>query len=146
SSTALINANAKFNNHQQALKEYKYPNDNFNKVLQLNNTLKNLSSTKLSNAVLWVPKKNKDAWELLDTDHYALPFVFSSLSELPLIYGFPEIADDIILKQSHGYAIFDEVPRNLNSDLSQSIEEAKKLGFQNLYVLNSLTEITLHKI
>ena len=146
SSTALINANAKFNDHQQALKEYKYPNDNFNKVLQLNTTLKNLSSTKLSDSALWVPKENNDAWQLLDTDHYALPFVFSSLSELPLIYGFPEIADEIILKQSHGYTIFEKVPRNLNSDLTQSIKEAKRLGFKNLYVLNSLTEITLHKI
>jgi hypothetical protein len=146
SSTALINAHHKFNDHQQALLDYKNPNDKLKKILLINDTLFNLSTTKLPDAVLWVPKKNKEAWQLLTADKYALPFVFSSLSELPLIYGFPEIADDIILEQSHGYTIFEEVPRNLNSDLNQSIEEAKRLGFQNLYVLNSLTEITLHKI
>jgi len=146
SSTALINAHAKFNDYQQTLKEYKNPKGHFEKILLLNDTFQNLSINKLSNAVLWVPKKNKEAWQLLDTDNYALPFVFSSLSELPLIYGFPEIEDNIILQQSHGYATFEEVPRNLDSDLNQSINEAKRLGFKNLYVLNSLSEVTLHKI
>ena len=146
SSTALINAHNKFNDHQQALKDYKNPNNKLKNVLLLNDTFKNLSETKLSDAVLWVPKNNKEAWQLLETDHYALPFVFSALSELPLIYGFPEIPDDIILQQSHGYTIFEEVPRNSNSDLNQSIKEARRLGYKNLYVLNSLSEVILHKI
>jgi hypothetical protein len=150
SSTAIINFYNKYTYYKETLYSNKSTNDSYHDIIQLNNTLLNLSKTKLPDSVLWVPKTNKDAWKLIDSSiesrQPALPFIFSSLSELPLIYGFPNLPDELFFQVGYGFASFNKIPRNLDSDLNQSIFEAKRLGFDYLYVLNSLSELTLHKI
>lgn len=150
SSTAIINVYNKFNYYQETLYINKTTNYHYHDIIQLNKTLLNLSKTKLPDSVLWVPKTNKDAWKIIDSSiesrQPALPFIFSSLSELPLIYGFPNLPDELFFRVGYGFSSFKNIPRNLDSNLNQSIKEAERLGFKNLYVLNSLSEIILHKI
>ena len=150
SSTAIINFYNKYTYYKETLYTNKSTNDRYRDIIQLNNTLLDLSKTKLPDSVLWVPKTNKDAWKLVNSSiesrQPALPFIFSSLSELPLIYGFPNLQDELFFQVGYGFASFNKIPRNLDSDLNQSIFEAKRLGFDYLYVLNSLSELTLHKI
>ena len=150
SSTAIINFYNKFTYHQDSLHTSISTDDNYQDIIQLNNTLHELSKTKLPNSVLWVPKTNNDAWKLVDTSidsrQPALPFIFSSLSELPLIYGFPNLPDELFFRVGYGFSSFNKIPRNLDSVLNQSIKEARRLGFENLYVLDSLSKLTLHRI
>ena len=150
SSTAIINFYNKYTYYKETLYTNKSTDDNYHDIIQLNNTLLGLSKTKLPDSVLWVPKTNIDAWKLVDNSidsrRPALPFIFSSLSELPLIYGFPNLPDELFFRVGYGFSSFNKIPRNLDSDLNQSIKEAKRLGFENMYVLDSLSKLTLHRI
>ena len=144
--TGLLNFYNKFNHHNEF---NKYLTDNslkYEKLMKLDETLNKLSKAKQPNSALWIPKYNEEVWELLAIKPYALPFVFSSLSELPLLYGFPDIPDYAFNKIGYGYSAFDIIPRNLDSNLSKTLIESKNLGFDYIYVLDGYDKIILHEI
>ena len=98
--------------------------------------ISNKEKSNKNNSVLWIPNDIFINQTDLNIDTRALPFAFSSLTELPLVQGIP----DSLLKQKVGTVFFgyeNYITKNLKflDTLNSAKKDAKDLGYKNLYFL-----------
>ena len=118
-----------------------------NSTYILCNTLNNLFKQKNKNSVLWVPKSNRDAWEkMVMRFPYGVPFVFSALSELPQLFGIPDLPVPVLQDAMFGYNSYDYSTFPYTPTLDEALSEAKRFGYDTLYVLNSVDTFDVHEI
>ena len=97
--------------------------------IRLCNTLKNLYSEKKPNSVLWIPQNNIYHRNAFDLNYeFAKPFTYSALSEMPLIFGFPEADDSVLKSSAFGFSSYDKYHKNLTLDLNLSSQKLKIKG------------------
>jgi hypothetical protein len=116
-------------------------------LLQLTSTLNEIFYRKDDNSVLWIPYTNEAAWTSFDMNFdYGIPFVFTALSELPLIYGFPKVESNVLKSAFFGYESYSNFLVNYPTTLECVINEAKSKGYKNLYILESIDTFSYHKL
>ena len=121
--------------------------DDFNNeqinTIKICNTLKKISKLGYTNSVLWVPRSNKNAWNAFNLrSEFTRPFIFSALSELPLLFGFPSTDENKLKDIGFGFHAYESFKFNLDSKLAFAKSEAKRLGYNFLIVLDSPTEFS----
>lgn len=116
-------------------------------VFQLTSTLTEIFYKKLDNSVLWVPYTNEIAWNSFNMNfNYGVPFVFTAITELPLIYGFPKVENSILQNVMFGYDSYSHFPINYTDTLENVTNVAKSQGYKNLYVLEDFESFSHHRL
>ena len=122
--------------------------DEKQKILNLTQTLEIIRKENRNSSVLWVPKTNTTAWNTTSVEYPELrPFIFSALSEMPLIYGFPPGLKQNNLKNiGFAYQSYSSIESDHNLSISEVLVKAKQMGYNNLYNLVSHSYFTHHKL
>jgi hypothetical protein len=77
---------------------------------------------------------------------YGVPFVFSSLCELPQLFGIPDLPVPVLQNAMFGYNSYDYSSIPYVPTLDDALSEAKRFGYDTLYVLNSVDTFAKHQI
>lgn len=122
--------------------------DEEQKILNLTQTLEKIRKENKKSSVLWVPKTNTTAWNTINIEYPQLrPFIFTALSEMPLIYGFPPGLKQNNLKDiGFAYQSYSTIESDHNLTISDVLVKAKQMGYNNLYSLVSHSHFTHHKL
>ena len=122
--------------------------DEKQKILNLTQTLEIIRKENRNSSVLWVPKTNTTAWNTTSVEYPELrPVIFSALSEMPLIYGFPPGLKQNNLKNiGFAYQSYSSIESDHNLSISEVLVKAKQMGYNNLYNLVSHSHFIHHKL